>query len=110
MKRNKQIDVLRLNQKRKDAQVHIMQRWWELDALHKELFRLTQEAKVQVGFCTQRLSHTLLERYIVQLDMLSLRVSRQMCKYSGWAAQLEYWINISVQAEGRIAERHFSND
>lgn len=95
---------------------HVMWRWWELSALHKELFRMREMARTQARFCLCRQSHAILTEYIAKIDRLSLRVSRQMDKYNSWLVTMDYWLDNFEAAKARWRERQheywqsFSND
>lgn len=110
------INYIERHGKLRSIKIQVMWRYWALDAIHKELFRMSEEAKTQARFCLCRQPHAIITKYIAEIDRLSLRVSRQMDKYDRWAKTMDYWLDSFEAAKARWEEKqpqywqNFSND
>lgn len=79
--------------KLRSIKIQVMWRYWELDALHKELFRMSETAKTQARFCLCRQPHAIITKYIAEIDRLSLRVS---VRWTSMTAGRRPWITGST--------------
>lgn len=48
------INYIERHGKLRSIKIQVMWRYWALDAIHKELFRMSEEAKTQARFCLCR--------------------------------------------------------
>lgn len=97
MKKNKKKvkrDILLLYFKRRRVRDALMTRYWELETKRKELYKLVEYAKIQARYCVNWDCHSIVRRYLLELEREEIRVCRLQFKYDLWASGLGYWIDL----------------
>lgn len=101
MKKNKKKvkrDILLLNFRRRRIRDALMTRYWELETKRKELYKLVEYAKIQARYCVNWDCHSIVRRYLLELEREEIRVCRLQVKYDLWASRLGYWIDLYESA------------
>lgn len=104
MKKNKKKvkrDILLLYFKRRRVRDALMKRWWELETKRKELYKLVEYAKIQARYCVNWDCHSIVRRYLLELEREELRTCRLQVKYDLWASRLDFWVNLYETALNR---------
>ena len=104
MKKNKKKvkrDILLLYYKRRRVRDALMKRWWELETKRKELYKLVEYAKIQARYCVNWDCHSIVRRYLLELEQEEIRVCRLQVKYDLWASRLGYWTDLYETALNR---------
>lgn len=104
MKKNKKKvkrDILLLYFKRRRVRDALMTRYWELETKRKELYRLVENAKIQARYCVNLDCHSIVRRYLLELEREEIRVCRLQVKYDLWASRLGYWTDLYETALNR---------
>lgn len=104
MKKNKKKvkrDILLLYFKRRRVRDALMTRYWELETKRKELYRLVEYAKIQARYCVNLDCHSIVRRYLLELEREEIRVCRLQVKYDLWASRLGYWTDLYETALNR---------
>lgn len=97
MKKNKKKvkrDVILLYSRRRRVRDALMTRYWELEKKRKELYKLVEYAKIQARYCVNWDCHSIVRRYLLELEREEIRVCRLQVKYDLWASRLGYWIDL----------------
>ena len=105
MKKNKKKvkrDVLLLYFRRRRIRDALNERWWELDKIRVELYKLVEYAKIQSRYCVNPVSHSIVGRYLRELEREEIRVTRLQTKYDLWASRLGYWVDLYETALNRL--------
>lgn len=101
MKKNKKKvkrDVILLYFRRRRIRDALNERWWELDRIRVELYKLVEYAKIQSRYCVNPVSHRIVGRYLRELEREEARISRLLTKYDLWASRLSYWVDLYESA------------
>ena len=101
MKKNKKKvkrDILLLYFKRRRVRDALMTSYWELETKRKELYKLVEYAKIQARYCVNWDCHSIVRRYLLELEREEIRVCRLQVKYDLWASRLGYWIDLYESA------------
>lgn len=104
MKKNKKKvkrDILLLYFKRRRVRDALMKRWWELETKRKELYKLVEYAKIQARYCVNWDCHSIVRRYLLELEREEIRVCRLQVKYDLWASRLDFWVFLYETALNR---------
>ena len=97
MKKNKKKvkkDVILLYFRRRRIRAELERRWWALEGKRKELYKLVEYAKIQARYCVNWDCHSIVRRYLLELEREEIRVCRLQVKYDLWASRLGYWIDL----------------
>lgn len=84
-------DIMELDCKRQRVQSRLVERAWQLDKEHTELWRQTERARFNRQFCRTNRTYCALTDNIDHLVATDKRVCRLREKYFLWAARITYW-------------------
>lgn len=84
-------NIMELDCKRQRVQLRLMERYWQLDKEHTELWQQTERAKFNRRFCRTNRTYCALTDNIDHLVATDKHVCRLRDKYALWAARITYW-------------------
>ena len=84
-------DIMELDCKRQRVQSRLVERAWQLDKEHTELWQQTERSRFNRQFCRTNRTYCALTDNIDHLVATDKRVCRLLEKYFLWAARITYW-------------------
>lgn len=84
-------DIMELDCKRQRVQLRLMERYWQLDKEHIELWQQAERARFNRRFCRTNRTYCALTDNINHLVATDKHVCRLREKYALWAARITYW-------------------
>lgn len=84
-------NIMELDCKRMRVQSRLMERYWQLDKEHTELWELAERARFNRRFCRTNHAWRALTDNMNHLVAMDKHVCRLRDKYSLWAARITYW-------------------
>ena len=84
-------DIIELDCKRQRVRLRLMERYWELDREHCELWQQAERARLDRQFCRTKRTYRTLGDNIDHLVDTDKHVCRLREKYFLWAARITYW-------------------
>lgn len=98
-------DIIELDCKRQRVQLRLMERYWELDREHCELWQQTERARLNRQFCRTKRTYRTLSDNIDHLVDTDKHVCRLRDKYGLWASRITYWNILMNEAHERLRLR-----